>query len=155
MSNETSSTTGKSAAFVTQMDASGVAQPGATSAKQDDIISALGGSSGLTYTLTTINEAAGATIDLGGNAAAKYARLHTLVLTMDVLGTVTVKDDSDGAGGGTPVAQSGDILLGAGGGISFDIENPERCMESSVVNRHMTLVTTQGCNGYAVVSAGA
>lgn len=60
----------------------------------------------------------------------------------------------NGVGGGTPVAQSGDMQFGAGGGINMDIANPNRCMTSSVVNRHMTLVTTKGCNGYAVVSSG-
>lgn len=109
----------------------------------------------LVYTITAINEAAGATIDLGGNVAAKYARLHELVITMDAAGTATVKDDSDGAGGGTPVAQSGDYALGANGGVNIPFRsNVEGCLKSSVVNRHMTLVTTEGCNGYAIVSSG-
>tara|TARA_Y100000310_G_scaffold210168_1_gene210792 strand:+ start:89 stop:493 length:405 start_codon:yes stop_codon:yes gene_type:complete len=110
---------------------------------------------GLTYTRTAINEAAGATIDLGGNVADKYARLHALVITMDVAGTATIKDDSDGAGGGTPVALSGDFALGANGGINIPFQaNPDGCLVSSAANRHMTLVTTQGCNGFAIVSSG-
>lgn len=110
---------------------------------------------GLTYTRTAINSDAGETIDLGGNVADQYARLCTLILTFDGQGTVTVKDDSNGEGGGDPVELVGPMLFGAGGGVIMDIQNPDKCPTSSVVNRHMTLVTTAACNGYAVVSSGA
>ena len=108
---------------------------------------------GPAYTRTVINVAAGATIDLGGNAAGKYAYLEALVVTLDAAGTITIKDDSDGVGGGTPVAQSGDIALGANGGINWQAGLGANRPRSSVLNRHMTIVTDQGCNGFAVVAA--
>lgn len=126
--------------------------------KLDTITEALGGADTFTYTHTAINIAAADTIDLGGNVAAQYAYLVDLVLTMDVQGTITLRDSSDGDGAGTPVPNTGDMLFGAGGGINLHVDKnaiADRAQKSSVVNRHLELVATQGCNGYAVVASGA
>ena len=61
----------------------------------------------------------------------------------------------NGVGGGTPVAQSGPIQLGAGGGINIPFTADSKGVPISVIAEHISIESTGfGFDGYAVISKG-
>ena len=113
-----------------------------------------GGTTGLTFSTVVISEAAAGVADLGVGAAGEAVRLHELVLTMVGQGTVTVNSDDDGAGT-NPVDLTGDIPLGAGGGINRAFSSDHRGSLATPAAKHMTITfATAGGSGWAVISKG-
>ena len=113
-----------------------------------------GGTTGLTFSTVVISESAAGVADLGVGAAGEAVRLHELVVTMLGQGTLTVNSDDDGAGT-NPVDLTGDIPLGAGGGINRAFSSDHRGSLATPAAKHLTLTfATAGGSGWAVISKG-
>ncbi|HUW99430.1 MAG TPA: hypothetical protein VMY35_00490, partial [Phycisphaerae bacterium] len=109
---------------------------------------------GLTFSQVVIDQDAAGRLDLGGNVESKYPRLHALVVGLTIAGTITIHHDSDGAGGGTPVQMTGEMPVGANGGVVIPFcPHLDGALTGSATNRHLTLTSTGGAaNGYAIIS---
>ena len=130
-----------------------------------DLTGAYSGSGGstdeLVFSSVVITEAVAGVADLGVVAnATDVIRLHALAVTMRAQGDVTINYSDDADGVTNPVALSGAIVLGAGGGINIGfISEPDGCLKTitdASTFKHMVVdFGTAGGDGYAIISKGA
>jgi hypothetical protein len=119
------------------------------------LLAAVGDTTGLTFARVKIDQSAAAGIAILGAATASTVwRLHALIVSADVAGTLLVRYDNDGAGT-TPVAMSGTMSVAATGKINIPFTpNKAGCL-ATASGKALTIYTSQKFNGYAIVSSAS